>query len=270
MPAAYDSPVLHTPRRPISGRLLSLLTSLTVGTLTGVPSGVVAEAASTRKISYYHPDHLGSTTLVTDEQGQVVERVEYTPFGSVSVRDGPATVPHQFTGQRHDATTGLYYYHARYYDPTLGRFIQPDTLIPDPTNPQALNRYSYVQNNPVTYTDPSGHRLRGFFRAFFAAIAAVVTTIVTGGQGELGVAIFSAIASTAGAIVGDQIGQSVDRAATAHSATPVASQAALLANALPTSTTPPTPTILRPGDSSPTLERLPVGDASPDPIHHPR
>ena len=52
---------------------------------------------------------------------------------------------------------GLYFYHARYYDPTLARFIQPDTIVPDPGDPQSLNRYSYVNNNPVRYTDPSGH-----------------------------------------------------------------------------------------------------------------
>ncbi len=45
----------------------------------------------------------------------------------------------------------------RYYDPTLGRFIQPDTIVPDPGDPQSLNRYSYAGNNPVRYTDPSGH-----------------------------------------------------------------------------------------------------------------
>ncbi len=53
---------------------------------------------------------------------------------------------------------GLYFYHARYYDPALGRFIQPDTIVPNPGDPQALNRYSYAANNPVRYMDPSGHR----------------------------------------------------------------------------------------------------------------
>lgn len=51
----------------------------------------------------------------------------------------------------------LYYYNARWYDPTIGRFLQADTIVPGPTNPQAFNRYSYVSNNPVNYTDPSGH-----------------------------------------------------------------------------------------------------------------
>jgi RHS repeat-associated protein len=65
-------------------------------------------------------------------------------------------VAQKFTGQRLDGS-GLYYYNARYYDPDLGRFISPDTIVQDPTNPQNLNRYSYCLNNPLKYTDPSGH-----------------------------------------------------------------------------------------------------------------
>ena len=61
-----------------------------------------------------------------------------------------------FTGQRLDAT-GLYYYNARYYDATIGRFISPDTVIQNPANPQTLNRYSYCVNNPLNRTDPTGH-----------------------------------------------------------------------------------------------------------------
>lgn len=61
-----------------------------------------------------------------------------------------------FTGQRLDST-GLYYYGARYYDPSIGRVISPDTIVPNPANPQSLNRYSYCLNNPLKYIDPSGH-----------------------------------------------------------------------------------------------------------------
>ena len=56
------------------------------------------------------------------------------------------------------ANTGLMDYKARFYDPLLGRFIQSDTLVPSPSSSQALNRYTYVNNNPVRYNDPSGHR----------------------------------------------------------------------------------------------------------------
>jgi RHS repeat-associated protein len=63
----------------------------------------------------------------------------------------------RFTGQRWEASLGLYDYKARFYDPTLGRFLQPDPIVPEPGNPQALNRYAYVYNNPLRYTDPTGH-----------------------------------------------------------------------------------------------------------------
>jgi RHS repeat-associated protein len=65
--------------------------------------------------------------------------------------------PRRFTGQRWDQDTKLYLYGARWYHPALARFIQADTMVPDPANPQSLNRYSYVLNNPLRYTDPSGH-----------------------------------------------------------------------------------------------------------------
>jgi RHS repeat-associated protein len=64
-----------------------------------------------------------------------------------------------YTGQRLDGT-GLMFYHARYYAPYLNRWIQPDTIVPSPGNPQALNRYTYVYNNSLRHTDPSGHGIQ--------------------------------------------------------------------------------------------------------------
>jgi RHS repeat-associated protein len=66
-------------------------------------------------------------------------------------------IDRRFTGQRWEASLGLYDYRARFYDPALGRFLQPDPIVPEPGNPQGLNRYAYVYNNPLRYTDPSGH-----------------------------------------------------------------------------------------------------------------
>ena len=63
----------------------------------------------------------------------------------------------KFTGQTHDIDTDLYYYNARYYDPTLGRFLQADSLIANVFQPQTINPYAYVLNNPLKYTDPTGH-----------------------------------------------------------------------------------------------------------------
>jgi RHS repeat-associated protein len=83
-----------------------------------------------------------------------VSETKYYPYGVI--QEG-GSERYLYTGKEMDAGTGLYYYEARYYSPSVGRFIQPDTIIPDPYNPQALNRYSYVLNNPLRYTDPSGH-----------------------------------------------------------------------------------------------------------------
>ena len=71
---------------------------------------------------------------------------------------GSTSLAYRFTGQRWDGVIRLYDYNARYYDPATGRFIQPDTIVPNPGNPQDLNRYTYVRNNPVRYSDPTGHR----------------------------------------------------------------------------------------------------------------
>jgi RHS repeat-associated protein len=79
----------------------------------------------------------------------------FTPWGAPRSGSVSATKRH-YTGQYRD-DTGLLYYHARYYDPVLGRFISPDTLVPDPTDPQDLNRYTYAKNNPMRYNDPTGH-----------------------------------------------------------------------------------------------------------------
>lgn len=109
---------------------------------------------------YYHTDHLGSSSVITDQAGTKVQDLAYYPFGQTRLNSGSANVKHKYTGQELDDSTGLYFYNARYYDPILARFIQADTVVPSPFDPQTVNRYSYVQNNPLVYTDPTGH---GFF-----------------------------------------------------------------------------------------------------------
>ena len=82
----------------------------------------------------------------------------YFPYGAPRTTEvGALPTDYTFTGQKLDAAAGLMYYGARYYDATLGRFISADTLVPDAANPQALNRYAYTLNNPLKYTDPTGH-----------------------------------------------------------------------------------------------------------------
>jgi RHS repeat-associated protein len=106
-----------------------------------------------------HQNHLSSTSVMTDDTGDSMGAIKYLPFGECR-NSPPYPTDILFTGQRLDET-GLYYYNARYYDPTIGRFISADTIVPDPMNPQAFNRYSYCLNNPLKYIDPSGHGFWG-------------------------------------------------------------------------------------------------------------
>jgi len=119
---------------------------------------------------YIHVDHLRSSNLMTEGQkktthngirfieGEVVQRVEYTPFGkeryvlNPTLRQTP-----KFTDQVYDVEDGLYFYQSRYYDAAMGRFIQPDNWTSQTGNPQTINAYSYVLNNPLKYIDPTGH-----------------------------------------------------------------------------------------------------------------
>ncbi len=187
-------------------RIVAGVLSLTVELMGLWPSDV---AAASRKIYFYHADHLGSTHLVTDEQGQVVQLVQYKPFGEGYLETGTPAVSQKFTGQRADPSTGLYYYHARYYDPQLGRFIQPDPIVQAADDPQFLNRYSYVRNSPTNLVDPSGNFV---FLAFLAAIAigAIVGAATNVGFGAVtgqihsfkDVGRFAAVGASIGAIGG--------------------------------------------------------------------
>jgi RHS repeat-associated protein len=105
-------------------------------------------------ISYIHGDHLGSTSKTT---GASASTQTYYPYGAIKTSSGTPPTDYGYTGQKRDASANLVYYGARYYDPALARFIQPDTIVPNPMDPQSLNRYSYVRNNPVNRIDPTGH-----------------------------------------------------------------------------------------------------------------
>src|SRR5688572_10617621 len=78
--------------------------------------------------------------------------------GETRLTTGTIFTDKLFTGQREMAGLGIYHYNARFYSPKLGRFLTADTIVPGAANPQNLNRYSYVTNNPLRYTDPTGHR----------------------------------------------------------------------------------------------------------------
>jgi RHS repeat-associated protein len=99
---------------------------------------------------------LGTTSLVLNAQGNVMSEARHYPYGEERWHTSTLPTDYRFTGQRLD-DVGLYQMGARWYDPYTNRFVSPDTIIPDPANPQSFNRYSYVLGNPVRFQDPSGH-----------------------------------------------------------------------------------------------------------------
>jgi RHS repeat-associated protein len=106
-------------------------------------------------LTYFLSDHLGSTSLTADASGNFVSELRYKPWGETRSSSGATATNYRYTGQREESSFGLYFYNARWMDPQLGRFIQADTIVPGGV--QGLDRYAYVNNSPVNYTDPTGH-----------------------------------------------------------------------------------------------------------------
>jgi len=137
------------------------------------------------EITYIHNDALGSPVAGTDEQGNVKWRSHYQPYGEevlgerqlFGVRSG-------YTGHRDDPETGLTYMGARYYSPTLGRFMGVDPAGVNESNLHSFNRYAYANNNPYKYVDPDGENAAlavgfgiGIVVTIYAAYNAVTGTL---------------------------------------------------------------------------------------------
>ncbi|MDD7416390.1 MAG: RHS repeat-associated core domain-containing protein, partial [Spirochaetales bacterium] len=139
----------------------------------------------TYKQYFYHSDHLGSASLISDYKGDEYQRIEYTPYGETWVEKtsntGDAFLPYKFTAKEQDEETGLYYYGARYLDPKYSRWLSTDPALGDyipqaPISDEArknnqnlpgmggifnhinCNLYAYGANNPVHYIDPDGNQ----------------------------------------------------------------------------------------------------------------
>ncbi len=141
------------------------------GALAGVRFHNSDESVQTR---YFTQDHLGSIAVIADESGTVLERLSYDAWGKRRYPNGTddtagaitSQTTRGFTGQEELADVGLVHLNGRVYDPIIGRMMSADPYVPDPTNAQAWNRYSYVINNPLGLTDPSGYSwLSSFFHS---------------------------------------------------------------------------------------------------------
>lgn len=110
-------------------------------------------SASTR---YWHKDHLGSLVALTDENGAVVDRYTYDAWGKRAHPAGTGSEERGYTGHEHLVEVGLTHMNGRIYFDEVGRFLQADPIVQAPYNGQSYNRYAYVFNNPLSFTDPSG------------------------------------------------------------------------------------------------------------------
>ncbi len=122
---------------------------------------------------YYHPDHLGSSSYVTDLDGEIFQHLEYFPFGETWVEEHSNTqrTPYLLTSKELDEETGLYYFGARYYDPRTSIWQSPDPILAVYLGgegsgggvfvPANLNLFGYVQNRPLLLVDPDGNQSRG-------------------------------------------------------------------------------------------------------------
>ena len=131
-------------------------------------------ATGTPQTSYIHPDHLGSTNVITNASGTVVTTKDYYPYGSMRVNTGSASLARGYIGQFSDSQTSLSYLNARYYDQSRGQFLSEDPsflVVGDPnklkqitgqdqrtflSDPQQMTSYNYGRDNPITNKDPFG------------------------------------------------------------------------------------------------------------------
>ncbi|MEW6574484.1 MAG: RHS repeat-associated core domain-containing protein [Bacillota bacterium] len=106
----------------------------------------------------YHYDLRGSTVALTDENGAVTDRFWYGPYGELVHQTGSTSTPFLYNGRDGVMTdeNGLLYMRARYYNPEVRRFVNQDALLGDISDGQSMNRYAYVEGNPVKYVDPMG------------------------------------------------------------------------------------------------------------------
>jgi RHS repeat-associated protein len=146
------------------------------GTATGTPI--------TR---YLHPDHLGSTNAVTDQNGSLVQLMDYYPYGATRIATStyPTNEKRQYIGQFSDAQTSLDYLNARYYDSARGQFVSEDPMFlgnpkdEDLHNPQSLNAYSYANDNPIANKDPQGNMTAVVAAAILIALVAILTVLTS-------------------------------------------------------------------------------------------
>ncbi len=150
-------------------------------------TAIHTEEGNTGTTHYLLKDHLGSIAAIADEVGNIVERYSYDAWGNrrdpdtweLVDLDDSETYDRGFTGHEHLDRLGLINMNGRVYDPILGRFLSADPFIQFPEYTQGLNRYTYVLNNPISYTDPSGYFVNFIYGALgSAAVGYIIGSVV--------------------------------------------------------------------------------------------
>ncbi len=141
------------------------------------------ENTKSTSTSYLHKDHQGSIQAISSSKGVLLERLNFDAWGLKRNTDwSPASEPlyssvdRSYTGHEYLDESSLIHMNGRVYDPVVGRFTSADPFIQAPDNSQSLNRYSYVLNNPLSYTDPSGF----FFKKLFKTILRIAIAVGVG------------------------------------------------------------------------------------------
>ncbi|MCL8267611.1 polymorphic toxin type 10 domain-containing protein [Leptospira weilii] len=132
----------------------NVITSVNNVYLNGVRIAALNEVGA---LAYFLTDQVDSVSLVLDDEGKTLSKMQYLPYGETFVQRGDLNFAPKYNSQELDRESGFYFYNARYYDPGIARFTSADTLIPDEHNSQSWNRFSYVNGNPIQYKDPTGH-----------------------------------------------------------------------------------------------------------------
>lgn len=187
------------------------------GQTVAIVKATTSGGTTTTSVRYLHRDNLGSVTTVTNEAGAVIERLAYEPFGKRRFANGtadpngtilPQNTDRGFTGHEMVDEIGLVHMNGRVYDPTIGRFMSADPYIQFAGDLQSYNRYSYLLNNPLWATDPSGYKINWgrVVRTVVAVVVAYYTGTWIGGEVTWAYAATSANAATIGSVAGGVAG----------------------------------------------------------------
>ncbi|WP_405111623.1 RHS repeat-associated core domain-containing protein [Paenibacillus sp. FSL K6-1217] len=118
---------------------------------------LVKKEQKTGKDYYYLYNGHGDVVQIVDTTGKIVNNYVYDEWGNITSQKEEISNSFKYAGEIYDEETGLYYLRARYYDPSMGRFLNEDTVEGQIDNPLSLNLYTYVENNPLMFNDPSGN-----------------------------------------------------------------------------------------------------------------